>query len=449
MSALGDYIHYEAENYLQYGTSKRENYENLSLSFQAYKKKRMKSIQPKINSQTIKILEERLKKQSDLFTSPDKGKTQSKRDNLKEEFFRALSSISTAEVMEQFQNRTQWKSQYLNKYPTLDKQTIEEKRQLLRNFQDKVKKILQEGSLGSAKEEDLMELQQIYEKFTKKKNSGEITESLLGQMQEELDQYRYYTWISNLAGAFGEMFVSACQDTAEDVSINTIEKVMKGIKGNDTSSGQFKIKEIEESAREQIKTYFKDYDMGDHFELNKTQDKVDVNITVNNEDVFASVKNYGSNRSVTLQKNLSLFYTLLYLNREGNFANHWLNLHAEHKDGKRISSNSKTEIDDIMAFEIRYEGLVSGNPLKESQHSNVFVFMNYKTGEVFVKSTYDILNDIDIEKLIPIRPNPASITIHNKWSPNGADNRIANLLIKMHQTNVHVSYRGNKTLLQK
>ena len=108
MSALGDYVHYEAKNYINYGLSKRDkdSMKNLSSSFQAYKQKRMENIKPKVGSQTLKILEERFKKQSDQFINNDKKVCEGQEENLKEEFFKKLAEISTADVMEIFQNRT-------------------------------------------------------------------------------------------------------------------------------------------------------------------------------------------------------------------------------------------------------------------------------------------------------------------------------------------------------
>lgn len=448
MSALGDYVHYEAKNYINYGLSKRNknSMKNLSSSFQAYKQKRMENIKPKVGSQTLKILEERLKRQSDQFINNDKKVCEGQEENLKEEFFKKLAEISTADVMEVFQNRTKWKSEYLSQYTTLSKEEIENRRSILKNFQNKLDNILKNGALGAVTSEELLEIQKIYEDFTKKQINGPITASLLGTLQKEMDQYRYYTWISNLAGAFGEMFVAACADTADQVASNKIIEVMKGVKGDDRSSGIFTINEIATEAQSEIKKYFQDYDMGDHFELNKTQDKVDVDITVNNENVLATVKNYGTNRSVTLQKQLSLFYTLLYLNREGNFANHWLNIHAIHKDGKQVPIDK--ELENIIAFEVRYEGLVSGNPLKQGQHANIFVFMNYRTGDVVIESTYDILNNPNVENLVIVRPSLEKIHLNNIWQSDSAENRIAKLLIQTHQTNLHVTYRGVKEKLK-
>lgn len=228
------------------------------------------------------------------------------------------------------------------------------------------------------------------------------------------------------------MMVAAIKDTSEDQAVEVVNRTIEGVVGNLSSGGSFSKAEV---ARDMTPYGMISDKNGDNYIIKRTQDKVDVAVKVNEEDIFATVKNYYNPGQVTLQAQTSLFYALVALQREGNFGNHFLNAHA----GRNNKKPDALVADDAVRFELAYDALVGGNPLKEgASQANVFVVFDRKTGNVMVKQTKDILTN-ELDRIVR-KPYIQKIRFDNKLRENVTD-RITNILVQAHQLNLHVIYK--------
>lgn len=427
-SALGNYVHLHKENYLKYGTSYRSSYDSIS-SYEDYVRNRLSKIQP-LDNTTLSVLKNRLKGEADGIITKDKVAAEKRFQENIDKIYEAIAQKTNINTLGRMQGSSVWKSTNYNKIQSLasSKEEIESKKQMIEEIYNLIDKINSDGVEGKAKHSDLKLLVQYYNKISG--NNLKVNQSSLGAIQEDIDNYSYYNWISNVAGDFGEMMVAAAQDTSENAVVDVVNRTIEGVVGNARSGGSFSKAEI---ARD-LSGYLKTDAAGNSYTIQRTQDKVDVAIKVNQEDVFATVKNYYNPKEVTLQSQTSLFNALVFLQREGNFGNHFLNAHA----GRHINTNDANIADQAVRFEMAYDALVGGNPLKEgASQANLFVILDRKTGNVIIKQTKDILiNDIDrILKLSTVQ----KIKLRNQASKKIQD-RITNLLVQVHQINMHISY---------
>ncbi len=430
MSALGDYIHLKNVNYEKYGTSVRGKYDKID-NYQAYVQQRLSGIK-EVKSDTISILKKRLKGEADGQITKDKVEAEKRFQENIDKVYNALAQKTTQGLIGQFEGTSAWKPTDYEavKASALGDGEIEQKRALIVTIYNLIDKITAAGNYGEASQQDISLLFDSYNRLTGK--NLQASKSAYSFLQQDIDNYSYYNWISNVAGDFGEMFVAACQDTADGKAVEVFNNTIEGVVGNLRTGGKFLKAEINRD----LTPYGALTDKtGTHYIIKKTQDKVDVDIQVNEENVLATVKNYYNPSSVTLQKQTSLFNALVYLNRQGNFANHWLNAHA----GRNNKKQDAQIADDAVRFELAYDGLVGGNPLKEgAAQANVFVIFNRANGEVIVKSTKDILEN-ELDKIVK-KPEVSKIRLSNKATKNIND-RITHVLVQAHQLNLHVAYK--------
>ena len=432
MSALGDYIHLRAANYTAHGTTMKGTYDAIG-SYENYKKKRAAAIK-EVKPATIATLKQRLKKDSGIQEKKDKVNNDQDFQEKINMIYEFLAERATDGVIGWYEGNAKtgggWSYtgdyQYL-KGKTISKEEIMKKRALVDEINKLLDKIQIDGQTGSAAQSDIDQVVNLYKQL-----GG--TKSSLGEIQDDINNFSYYTWISNLAGAFGELFVSACQDTAEGVAVNSVEDFLSGVVGGQGSS----ITLDKSALAKDVSSYITTDATGTKYSFGKSQDKVDVDIIVNRENVLATVKNYKDTSEVTLQGQTSLLAALVKMNNEGNYANHWLNCHA----GRILKNNTAVEADKTLQFEIAYDALVGGNPLKEgAKQANVFVVMNRMTGDVMIKSTKDVL----FKELDNIKISPSIVNIRLKNTINKTyQDRITHILMQIHQRNLHVSYKSGQ-----
>ena len=178
---------------------------------------------------------------------------------------------------------------------------------------------------------------------------------------------------------------------------------------------------------------------GTKYYLGITQNKTDVQITIQDEDIFASVKDYaaepGTFKSPHLQT-VNLLQSLTFLNNYlENFGNHWLNMHALKTSG---SWSNQKSADEIVTKEVAFEALSSGSPFKQSTPANVFVYIDRAKGYVFVEKVSDLL--LNHFERFTMR-NIGDIVLQNRraTSKNGIQDRISNILNQVHKTNIAVT----------
>lgn len=429
MSALGDYIHLHAENYLKYGVAKRGETSKPFSGIDNLLQNRMSTIKD-INDGTIKVLEQRLKNNTIAQENQDKRNSsqdfQKKVDKLYE-LVAAHSNISSinsylhgSSGIVKPSNITQIESL------ALSRGEIERRKALIQEIDLKISEI---NKNQMATESQINELLNLYNAAGGTKTFSQTgNKSILGQLQDAINEMSYNTWISAVSGEFGEKLVAMCGDKVESLAVDELEAYLKEAVVGDARTS---ITLSKDKVAKDLSSFLKTDEENNSYYLGTTQDKVDVKIQVKNEEVLANVKHYHNAEKVTLQSRVSLFSALAFLEQYNQFGTHWLNMHAGRLIGNRGSA------DQTLKEEIAYEALVSGNPLKKGvQGANTFVFIDRATGRVMVKKTKDILTN-EINR-INIKPNISNIKLKNRYSKTFQD-RITGVLMQAHATQLYVS----------
>lgn len=276
---------------------------------------------------------------------------------------------------------------------------------------------------------------------------------------------KYLSYVGNtaikttIAGSWGEHFIallgdearSRAKDNLKDWIDDYFKKSVIGGQGStikvdyEDFGGSNEVINDESDEKYIINQYLKT-----QFTTKKTQDKTDVTITIDQQPLNISVKTYSSN-TPTLQKDIRMDLVLAYFNKiqtQPRFlGNHWLNIEnanpndpgliiTKYKDNVPLPNASGVE--ELLQTELEIEALVKGNPYKNidtSKDTNVFVFMNYKTGKFYAHTAYSILTEheklFNISKAIETTKKIANWEEwkkHNISGDDAAKNRILDIL---------------------
>lgn len=433
MSALGDYVHLETQNYLKYGVNKIGDTPALFKAPSNFLQNRTSGIKS-ISKETIATLEKRLSRNTPTATNSDKVIIDKDFQNKIDKIYDLLAKTTSVENLGRMQGSSAWKaseSAYKEaKAKTLTKNEIQMVKNRLQQLDNEITKLNQKGTVSQEEFDNLLKsYADIIPKYLD--DTSGPPASNLGKLQEMIQNTAYNTWISNLVGDFGEHLVALCDDTIEkqvDVSLDDFEKTIVGAERSNITVSK-------DSVAKDLSSYFKKDEYGDYY-LGTSQNKVDVKINVNMEDVLASVKMYYDANQITLQSQVNLFTALNYLEQYDRFGTHWMNMHAARR-GKAAAAKYNPEADEILTQELAFEALASGNPMKKNiTNANVFVYLDRKTGRVFAKSTKDLL----LNEFYRFKISPAirGVTLKNIFDPDGYQDRITQLLIEAHQTQFYV-----------
>lgn len=451
MSALGDYIHLYYKNYKQYGVSRI----GASPAFANYN---LAIINNRINNETqpidqsaINELEKRLKLNSQSQLEQSKSKWTATQQKWINQIYTLLFErskqitgaqrifdvaqgnyyVTNATGLHQIITDSHWASSKSIE----DLKASRMQAEILRKEIDAlITKINSQQNAQSL--DDLRKLELLYQQYTHL--SYDSNDHTIGAIEKAIGEKRYDGAASNIAGQFGEMLVAVCDDKMfTEANKSVAEMVQQAVKGAERAE-IFIDKNLISDKRGDFfyKNSSKD---GNVYSLGATQNKVDVQIQINNNDIFASVKSYNvldSKPKAHLQE-VNLLTTLTFLNNYPglqNIGNHWLNMHASHP-GKAKEINN--QLDEIIKKEIAFQALSSGNPFKQgTSKANVFIFINRGTGEVYVKSIKDILA-IDLSSISGL--NTISSIYLNNHKSNEIQDRITNVLNQVHQQNLSIA----------
>ena len=456
MSALGDYIHLYYGNYKRYGTAKKGEQPKFANYALNVLNRRFNDI-PSIDESTVNELEKRLKLNADSQFEKSKNEWAKRQQWYIDQIYKLLYerakqvkgvdrlynvsqgdwfSTDSQKNVSHIKTDQHWaSSKSLSELKALRKQADG----VYKQINTLIKKINNQKSAQSI--DDLKQLENLYKEYTHL--SYDSNDHTLAAIQKAIGEKRYVGTSAAIGGNFGEMFVAICDDKCFKISnLAVAEVVQTAVKGSERAEIIFDKSLIADSRGDNfLKTSTKD---DTKYSLGATQNKVDVQIQINNEDVFASVKSYKSTDSKKARPDLqevNLFTTLLFLNNyQGlqDMGNHWLNIHTTHP---KVTKESSPELDEIIKKEVAFEALSSGNPFKQGVNkANVFIFINRGTGQVFVKSIKDI---IETEfSTIGGLDKISSIYLDNHKS-NDFQDRITNVLNQLHQQHLSIALNIN------
>ena len=237
---------------------------------------------------------------------------------------------------------------------------------------------------------------------------------------------------ATLHGVYGEALVNMVSDNCRTLVGKELEKTVKDALTTGETRTSFQMDEsMIESAVQQD---FLERTGLNLYQIRSTQDKVDASITINNEEINASVKAYtpkGNYITAHLQ-DVSLISSLIAT--EEQFGNHWINLHA-----LNVNSSRKKLTDEEFKKHVQYEALAAGNLLKKGAAiADTFVVIDAEKGQVFAKTVKDILRNGT--NFFTFKPNISSISINNERA-SSYTHRISNILLSLHQQKISVSYK--------
>ena len=479
-SALGDNIHFNTINYLNHGTKRIIDGNNPYQVMSNFLIERTQNLRT-VKQETLNTLRERVANDSET-------QEQRERDGIQQIFQEGLNDVAetlaNSTSKERFQSLLGSSEGYkgninkqsdflVNKAIKEGKTSISQQKQLStfntakKELNEKIDKINAKGWVNEQDINFLIEqykkiqniigtikipsIQGLSDKHSSLKNKSQI-KSFIGQLQLALDDIEIITTQKLVNGAFGELIVRKASDqfynTAVQESNKMIEQKIVGDKRTEASiPTQFIAKDLSPVSGVTFTQNHTSY------YISPTQDKVDVQITVNREDIFASVKSYrtldgkynkwGSTNDVHLQSPISLFYPLAFLNGVllKDFGNHWINMHAANKP-QLIPNNWIENADLILKQELAYEALVTGNPWKAGvTPADTFITIERSTGRVAAYNSKDLL--LNHFNYFIFEPNIEHMKIANRRSEEIED-RITNILMQTRQLKVTVSYKIGK-----
>lgn len=437
-SALGEYVHLSVVNYKKYGIAHINEKPQPFSASERFLNNRISKIKS-VNRSTIDLLKARLEQNADSKVLQEQGGVGLNYEEKVNQIWEFLADISGQGAIGYgvgTSKNAPWA--YTGDYQTNIKNkalTPEELERVKKEYEVLGKRIDKINEKGEATEQELQDIINTFEKFNKVLNidpESEEFESIMAKIQNAMDNCYVNATKQALVGDFGEHYAAIADDYIYNLAGNAfIEALPKHVIGQERSAWRF--------TKENFPSYFQSYltkdDKKNIFKVNSTQDKVDIEIEVNGQTVYGSVKNYYDAGKVGLQSSISLAAALTYLENKEKFGTHWLNMHAGSIRG--FSADIK-KADDILEKEIGYEALVAGNPLKQgTKQANVFIHLNRANGDVQVWSTRDLL--VHEFHRLNISPSVRDIILDNTYSHNSAEERIAKLLLDLHQIEISVS----------
>lgn len=454
MSALGDYIHLYYSHYREYGVAhinESPKIANYSLNII---QRRIKNEILDINKTTVKELERRLKLNSN--SNLEKGKTEQAKlqqkllDEVYALLYERLQKVQDIDRLREKNSGNFWSMKDETRTHTLREAhwasslTIDElkkRRKQAKKLYQTIQKLITEINNQKSQQslDKLLELEKLYEQYTHL--SYQSSDHTLTAIEKAITQHRYNNTKQQVSGDFGEMLLATLGDKIFKEANQTVaQAVEESVKGQQRTEILIDKTLISDNRGDQIfKQTTKD---GTQYYMKPTQNKVDVQIKIDDDNILASVKTYSGTDSRAFRPDLqeiNLFYSILFLNDYNelqDIGNHWLNLHTSHP-GKTFNSIDSGQIDEIIKREVAFQALSSGNPFKQGvNNANVFVYINRDTGQVYVKSIKDILLN-DFSKIGGL-DKISKIYLQNHRSKKIED-RIANVLNQLHKQKLSIA----------
>lgn len=463
MSALGEYVHLYYKNYKKYGVTKKDpdgkGVPNYSMDVI---NRRIKDNTSKVKKGTLTILEKRLKANSsskkNKATKDWKIQQQKLIDEIYSLLYERVSNVKGVTRLREVAAGGAWSTEKetgkriqlstsQNWASSLSHQELMTRHYQAQSIDKKIQSLINQINKEKQpqSEQNLQALIRLYEQYTHLSEDS-LENPTIERIQEAIKEKRYQNMANAIGGKFGEMLVAICDDTARNLAEGQVAKFLENtLKGQQKTYIAFDkdllITREKEGRTQFLNTSSKD---GTKYTLGSTQNKVDVQISIQDEEILASVKTSVTREGFSARPDLqdiNLFSTLVFLNNYESyvdFGNHWLNMHALNPDEEKRYRPGKKKLDEIVKKEVAFEAFSSGNPLKQGVKSaNVFVFINRETGNVYVKNIQDILKN-NMNQIGGL-DNISNIYLENRKQTRIYD-RIYNILNQLHQQKISVAY---------
>lgn len=503
MSAIGNYVHYYYQNYLDKGIYKEKTPQSLqsqqSIAYTNQKKQLNEKIeqgQSTIKKETLQDIESFL----NAFLKNDSHKLNSEKiEEVKqliqqeiklkfENIIKSIDQINTSLLkVESLSNknalgtisgtRTTYKEKGEEKKglsleidPLLKKIDLLEQ-EMLKSLSEAPNKITFKGSdsdfkklrkeYEETKNQVLLPLNQIKSKIPSNRKFLKGSYQKIGEIRDSLNElieiYAKFNPIINIEGEILEVAVTQALKMADYVGFLKFKDMVV-----EQTGGEHNLN-IEYYDSKLFPSDFQILSSNKKIKSSSSQGKTDIYVQWEDQKIKISAKNQNINKG---QRNIAHVVSqtpLLYLlqSLDTNFINHWLNLHSSQKVFNKnnqeyvvnISTKKKNyseDFDSLMEESLFYLAL-SGRTQGRSEKEVVNTFLvNDKTqGKIRVFSIKDIINQGINNKAVIITGGGLSEKnrswINNKKA-NSPEKRISEILTQLHNTKVSISFNINKTL---
>lgn len=454
MSAIGDYIHLHAANYLTYGTFRRGQGENSWVdSYNAQmqiNKSRIDALTA--NSAEINNTLDRLKEiiKDESLNTENAGRQQLEK-KWQQDASQAIQECQNY-IINQMSNTIISKSAVRKNIKESSDQTdyknLMKAVQVRNNIYKKIEQINKNDN--AIPQSTITQLLNLFDEFFALLRMKSFRNVYKGSLSNRNTLNQLYSMLRNMQiskfqlatfnGELGEYIIASCGNIALKEAGQAINDSLTSlIKGDEKSSFSLDESLLPKKIQEElVRITDGQYNL---YRIQNTQNKVDVEIQFNDMNLGVSVKNYKRRRKskgAHLQ-DVNLIYQLAAA--ADNFGNHWLNIHSLDIESGR------DQMDDALTQSVRYEALVSGNLMKGASASlaNVFIAIDAQNGSVITKTSYDILTKSDEISNFIIKPLVSSINLSsaNVFVEESYEARIANILNALRRYKIAVNYKLN------
>lgn len=457
MSAIGDYIHLRKQNYYTYGTSRLNESPNPYIESlrvqQKLNQSRLNNLRNKVDKATLEELSDRVKKNfNNSKQAREIAENRVKFNQGIQEFLDSVIDTLIKEIPSQFglDNNIRLNTDQLYQIQQpLDviqqaKRHRDNALSAIKTANDNFKagKPVRKNTIDAIlKQTDdffyclgMLEGKNIISPKTDWKN-----QDTLAALQKVLEQIPLYEINrSTFNGIFGETLVLMTDDKALEMSEEALKQtITKELSTGETRS-TFQL--TESIISESVKDIFKKETGLNLYQIRSTQNKVDASITIKGQDINASVKAYtpSGNRIYAHLQDVSLLTNLAATPLQ--FANHWISLHS-YSNLRKEYQKAKENMDDALTAQTMYIVLSRGNLLKQDAiAADTFVAIDTVNGRVYTNSVYDILRNGKNNFIL--NPLISSIVIKSNKEAGSADQRIAKIIMDLHQIKIKVTYRA-------
>lgn len=466
MAGIGDYIHYKKANYRKFGTYKNDgsNYNDAMRIFQDQREAVRRRL-PVNNNQDLEGLENFLNGM--MYGKEDATEADVKAmKELQHRVYNAFNErynnfgINFQKGMNVYYKgdtgATQSEGIYLK--------TLEKYLQTIKLMADDAIKL--KGKADISKINDTIKNLEAYINMNKDQNYISLTnntaaQSLMKDINEVLkmqsipkalaigDAFEYWLAIaSQYAGA-------KAVELSDDLIIDTL------VKGGDRSNPIISMSNFSDEyvsmdeliASGAFSPGWKPIDNNTAFRFNKpTQDKLDMVFNWKGDELKVSAKNYkleNSTSTIHLVSGTSLLYLISTENID--FVNHWLNT-VTGSPSESIESTRLQQAHIAMKLTIFAKALTGLDTSAQSNVANTFILNHRTNHHIYVRSMREIFDSVEAladKDLKGVNFSNYPIRIPNVWvgakrgamSAASAQQRISNLIAKLHTYNISVSMK--------
>ena len=477
MSAIGDYVHLTAQGYNNYGITRKKRFQGYS--FDTAKDVEIEKIKAKLgvpSEASMQQLEDGL---NSFFYNAKTGNSTDTEIQVMNEILQTMSNqfgeklgnidFSTGDIIAS-QEQIDASISQIRRIATEDNQDsiLNQLKTKISKFNTLLPKLARSINLDesymqiereyqSVKAEfEALEYQIVNSEKMPKKLSNEIISkenNLIKRMNKLISSYATMPAISLQKGEFLEYLTAYITGVINDQTVAEVSETMDSVKqGGQTEDVKIEVQNFVQSFTQNGLTEKINFGK-DVLTIKQSQQKIDVQVDINTEQLGASIKNVNLQNSGARIHTVSGSNLMFFLQDiEPDFANHYLNLNAMHSRPGALSKESIKDVNANMKAVMAARALTGATYGRTA--ANIFIVNDNKTGKVRVISMaklVDAIADLENARYISVKLNNGK-SIYEKQSfvnkvPKGDKDRtgaarISNLLNSLRSIQLSSSISG-------